>query len=158
MEIWKAVKGYEGLYEVSNLGRVKSLKFGKERILKPSICIGYYQLFLYKKGTTKRITVHQIVAETFLRHTICGHKLVVNHINFIRSDNRVENLEIVTQRENSNKKHLPSSSQYIGVCWHKVINKWMAQIVINGRQKILGYYTSEIEAYLAYQKALANIL
>ena len=61
-EIWKAVKGFEGIYEVSNRGRVKSLKYGKERILKPQQNgIGYFMVDLCHKNKKKRYYVHRLV-------------------------------------------------------------------------------------------------
>lgn len=168
-EIWKPVKGYEGLYEVSNLGRVKSLERiversdGKkytvnERILKARMTLnGYYRINLHNQGVMETINIHQLVAESFLKHTPCGLKLVVNHINFDKKDNRVVNLEIVTQRENANQKHLPSTSQYTGVYWAKANKKWKVSISVNGKSKYLGYFTDEFQASLAYQSALAQL-
>lgn len=157
MEIWKDVIGYEGLYQVSNLGSIKSLgndKTKKERILKDRINkFGYLRVVLYKYGNTKNKSVHQIVAESFLNHTVFGMELVINHKNFIRNDNRVENLEIVTARENSNQKHIESTSKYVGVHFHKLSNKWQSQIYINGKQKYLGLFDNEIDAHNSYQKA-----
>jgi len=161
MEIWKEVKGYEGIYEVSNLGNVKSLNYNgtkKEKELK--ICYdsdGYCIVSLFKNKVSKTRKVHQLVAESFLNHTPNGMKLVVNHINFIRNDNRLENLEIISQRINTNLKHLKSSSKYTGVSWYKSMNKWVSQIKINGKQKNLGYFKTELEAHNAYQKALITI-
>jgi hypothetical protein len=168
-EIWKPVKGYEGLYEVSNLGRVKSLerivkksdgskRTVNERILKPAMnSVGYFYIDLSNQGVKKTRKIHQLVAESFLNHTPCGHKLVVNHINFDRTDNRVQNLEIVTARENSNRKHLTSTSQYTGVYWHKTNKKWCATISVNRKTKHLGRFTDEYQAHLAYQSALAQL-
>lgn len=100
-EIWRDVVGYEGLYQVSNWGRVKSYLRGKERILKPVLeNNGYYSVNLYKKGKLKKFSLHRLVVETFLGEISSG--LVVNHLNEIKTDNRLENLEIVTQRENVN--------------------------------------------------------
>jgi len=99
-EIWKPVKNYEGFYEVSNIGRIKSLindKTRKEKILKQNIACGYLKVNLYFNGVKKCRSVHQLVAEAFLNHKPNGHKLVVNHINFIRTDNRVSNLRWVTK-------------------------------------------------------------
>ena len=158
MEVFKDVKGYEGSYQVSNLGRVKSLKFDKEKILKAGVnANGYLQVNLFKDGKCKARKVHQLVAVAFLGHKPCGMKLVVNHIDIDKLNNNVSNLEIVTARENGNKKHLKSSSKYTGVCWDKRDKKWMAYIRINGKLKNLGYFTDELEASNAYQLKLSEI-
>ena len=152
MEIWKTIEKYPD-YQISNLGNVKSLKFEKEKILKQWIDdLGYCRVDLIKNEK-----VHQLVAIAFLNHNPCKYKLVINHKNFNRQDNRVENLEIVTQRENANKAHIKSSSKYVGVSWHKGSKKWMSRIVINGKRKHLGYFFEEIEASNAYQNALLAI-
>jgi len=122
VEIYKDVIGYEGIYQVSNLGNVKSLKFNKEKVLKTyKNTYGYPSIGLRINGLAKIKQVHQLVAESFLNHKSFGMELVVNHIDFDRANNRVENLEIVTHRENANQKHLKSSSEYTGVSWHKYI-------------------------------------
>lgn len=169
MEIWKTVKGYEGIYQISNLGNVKSLSritlhkgkypiTTKEKILKFSIdTYGYYHFRLFYNGKGKVKKVHQLVAEAFLNHKPDGYNLVVNHKNFIKTDNRVENLEIVTQRENTNQKHIKSSSQYTGVCLDKQMKKWRSSIRINGKSKFLGLFNTEIEASDAYQLKLKSL-
>jgi hypothetical protein len=167
-EIWKTIEDYPN-YQVSNLGRVKSLSrtvflkgkhpfISKEKILKTSIDnSNYYNVNLYEKGKIKTRTVHQLVAIAFLNHKPCGFKLVVNHKDFNKLNNCVENLEIVTQRENSNKKHLKRSSQYTGVYWYKERKKWRSMICINNKNKHLGYFETELEAQQAYQNKLKLI-
>ncbi len=104
MEIWKYVPGYEGLYQASSLGRVKNLQRKKEKIFKASPNKGgYITISLKKNNYTKYFYTHQIIAITFLDFKICGHKLEVDHINNIKSDNRVENLQILTHRDNTFK-------------------------------------------------------
>lgn len=155
MEVYKAVIGHDGLYEVSNLGNVKSFKFGKERQIKPVVgSHGYLTVILSKSGVLKTRTVHSLVAEAFLNHVPCGHKLVINHIDFNRLNNCVTNLEIVTNRENSNRKHIKLSSKFTGVSWYKPTGKWLAQIRINGKVKNIGYFTDELEASVYYENAL----
>ena len=159
MEIYKDVVGYEGHYIVSNLGNVKSIKFNKEKHLKLSKNYkGYLTIMLSIDNIEKRIRVHQLVAESFLNHKRCGMKLVINHIDFNKVNNRVENLEIVTNRENCNQKHLKSSSIYTGVSWDKRCNKWRSNITVNGKLKHLGYFINELEASEVYKKELNNLI
>lgn len=104
-EIWKDVIGYEGLYQVSNLGRVKSLgsdKWHKGKILKPSFDSKGNYLFvgLHKEGKTTQRNIHRLVAETFVNNQ--NHLPCVNHINEIKIDNRASNLEWCTVEYNSN--------------------------------------------------------
>lgn len=97
--IVKPVPGYEGLYEVSDDGRVFSLV--RHRELKPKIDrYGYKAVTLTKNGKPQYITVHRLVAKAFIPNPFS--KRCVNHINEIKTDNRVENLEWVTVKENDN--------------------------------------------------------
>ena len=124
IEIYKDVIGYEGVYQVSNLGNVKSYRNSKERQLKlVKNYAGYLVVCLSINNTKKVRKVHQLVAESFLNHKRCGMELVVNHIDFDKTNNKLDNLEIITNRENSNRKHLKSSSIYTGVYWYKKYNK-----------------------------------
>lgn len=84
-------------------------------------------------------------------------KWVINHKNLNKLDNRKINIEIVSSRENSNKKHLKSSSKYVGVYWHNSSKKWASNIATGGKQKHLGLFETELEAYLAYEKKLNEI-
>jgi hypothetical protein len=158
MEIYKDVIGYEGIYQVSNLGNVKSLIGNNEKMLK--LCRnggGYSTVNLYFNKNMKTRTIHQLVAEAFLNHKPSRYQLVINHIDFNRANNNVENLEVITTRENANQKHLKSSSQYTGVSWDKNRNKWISQIVINKKLKFLGRFINELDASEAYQKALRDL-
>jgi hypothetical protein len=157
MEIWKNINDCPD-YLISSLGNVKSLKTGKEKILKGGLNKdGYIYFILCNNGIMKTKTAHQLVAQSFLNHNPCGNKIVVNHINFIRTDNRIENLEIITNRENTNKKHIKNTSKYIGVGWNINSKKWVSRILINGKRKHLGCFICEIEASNAYQKELLKL-
>jgi len=157
-EIFKDIFDYEGLYQISNLGRVKSLKCNREKILKLSFDTGgYSQVGLCENSIKKTRDVHKLVAIHFLNHTPCGFKLVVNHKDFNKLNNHVNNLEIVTNRVNCNKKHLKSTSKYTGVYWHKRKNKWASSIMINGKLKYLGLFINEEEASDVYQNKLKEI-
>ena len=157
-EEWRDVLGYEGHYQVSDLGRIKTLKcwHGEgHKILKQGEDSKRYRYFtLTLNGREKTGKTHKLVGIAFLNHTPCGYELVINHKNFIKTDNRKLNLEIVTHRENTNKKHIKSTSKYVGVCWNKNANKWQSEIRINGKAKYLGLFNSEVEASEAYLKAL----
>lgn len=101
-EIWKHVKGYEGLYEVSNKGRVKSnIKFHGvlNRIMNPGLSSGYFTLTLYKNKTRKTKRVHRLVAENFIDNQ--KNKREVNHIDGNKLNNNVNNLEWCTSSENT---------------------------------------------------------
>lgn len=168
-EIWKDVTGYEGLYQVSNLGNVKSLsrkvcnitgcRTTKTRLLKLGIdSKGYYMCVLCRDKHRKTKNVHKLVAISFLNHIPNGYDLVIDHVNDNKLDNRVENLQIVTQRYNSHKTQGSYSSKYKGVCWSKNAKKWKSAIVLNKKTIFLGYYTDEHEAYLAYQSKLKQTI
>jgi hypothetical protein len=160
-EIFKDIPGYDGLYQVSNLGNVKSLNYKRsnnEKILKKVICGNYYVVCLSKDNKIKNKYVHQLVAMAFLNHIPNGHGKVIDHINDNPSDNRVENLQIVTQRFNVKKTQGKYSSMYKGVSWDKKFNKWRAMIQINGKQFFLGHYINEEDAHLAYQNTLKQII
>jgi len=165
IEIWKDVVSYEGYYKISSFGLVKSLsriilKRGKypflceERVLKHRLNRGYPSVTLYKNGEHKIIKIHQLVAEAFLNHTRCGYKLVVDQIDNDRTNNKVNNLRIVTQRINADHKRFKSSSIYTGVSWDEKRNKWVSQITINGKKIFLGRFKNEIEASQHYENAL----
>lgn len=156
-EIWKNIPNYDGLYQVSNFGNVKSFKnYRKGSILKPSIGRGYLQLQLCKNSKSKTFFIHKLVSMAFLNHIPCKMKFVINHINFNKLDNRIENLEIVTHRENSNKKHIKSSSQYTGVHFDKSRNNWRSYININKKRINLGRFKTELEAHNAYEIYFKN--
>ena len=156
METWKKIKSYQD-YEVSNLGNVKSLKFNTSKILKPTLnSNGYYIISLSENGIVKKRKLHQLVAQAFLNHIPNGMELVINHKVFNKLNNRVDNLEIISQRQNtSTRKNLhKKTSKYIGVCFKK--GKYEASIQIDGKIHYLGRFTSEYDAHIAYTKKLNN--
>lgn len=111
-EIWKSVKGYEGLYEVSNTGNVKSLS--KNKILNP--CLhkkGYMFVTLTKNKKTKHKYVHRLVADAFIENKLL--KTQVNHIDGNKTNNKVENLEWCTDEENT-KHAYESGLREMKVC------------------------------------------
>ncbi len=172
-EVWKDIPNYEGYYQASNLGRVKSLdrtifdknghkRFYKSRIIKGSINKdGYKKTKLVKDRVKKTLTIPQIIAITFLGHTPNGNTLVVDHLNGNKIDDRVENLRIVTTRENATKCYRSDrenlSSKHHGVSWNSRNSRWIAQIRANGVYVYLGLFINELDASDAYQSALSKI-
>lgn len=111
-EVWKDVPGYEGKYQVSDFGSVKSVartvlnRSKKESFL--SACMSgrkYYSVILFSNNKPKRFSVHQLVAMAFLDHIPNGNKLVVDHVNGIHTDNRLCNLQILSHSENLKKRN-----------------------------------------------------
>lgn len=106
-EIWKPVKGYEGLYEVSNIGRVKSKRANTriadktDRIMKQKVdSHGYYRVNLYKNGKMKAYIVSRMVAEAFIPNPT--NLPQVGHANDDQTNNTVENLYWTDSKENNN--------------------------------------------------------
>lgn len=162
-EIWVDVLGYEEIYAVSNLGNVKSLNYRntkKEKLLSLGRSTkGYVQVQLNKNGVGKTFSVHQLVAIAFLGHKPDGtQKIIVDHINNDKTDNRVVNLQLISSRQNSAKDQKPGISKYVGVTFNNVVNKWHSRITTKNKTKHLGYFNTEIEAYEAYQKELSEII
>lgn len=166
IEIWKDIPDYQGCYQASNIGRVKSLAriikhstgslmFKKERILKPGLITGGYRVVnLCKLGEQHLFKISQLVAMAFMGHIPNGFKTVVDHINNILVDDRLENLQLITNRENSSKDKSNGTSKYIGVSWYKVTKKWRANICVNGKTEHLGYFINEFDASNAYKNRL----
>lgn len=98
VEIWKDIKGYKGLYQVSNLGRVKSFYFKKEKILKLRFTGRYYQAILTKNGKQKSYLIHRLVAIHFIPNP--KNLPTVNHKDENKANNNVDNLEWCTQMYN----------------------------------------------------------
>ena len=131
IEIWKKIKGYEDYYEISNFGRIKSLHRNGLYLRQFRNNKGYLITQLSKNGNSKTFIVHRLVAETFIDNTY--NKEQVNHKNCNKLDNRVCNLEWVTNDEN--KKH----AQEHGLCKSSVkggknkLSKKVNQYTIEGK-------------------------
>lgn len=158
-EIFKFAKGFDD-YMISNFGRVKSLKRNKQSILRPGkLPSGHLYVNLSEYGKKYIKYVHILVAEKFLNHNTCEHRLVVDHIDNDPSNNHVNNLQLISQRENTSKDRFRQnySSKYVGVSWNKLAKKWKVKIYNNGKQEHLGFFKNEYNAHLAYQKRLKEL-
>ena len=159
-EVWKDIEGYEGLYMISDMGRVKSLNYGRtgeEKIIKP--CKhknGYLQVCLCKNSKHNKFLVHRLAATAFIPNP--ENKPCIDHINTIKNDNRVENLKWVTHKENMEnpiskrnspvyckfgKDNLLSKAVFQYTLDGKLIHKWDA---VRDVQRELGFKHSNISA------------
>ena len=158
-EIFKDVPNYEGIYKVSNLGNVKSFKWGKEKQNKSTVdSHGYLTICLTDNEKKQRtIKVHVLVAMTFLNYKPNGKlDFVIDHKNEIKTDNRVENLQIISQRENIQKHHKNKNGS-LGCVFHPQTKKWRSEIHINGFNIHLGLFEEEKDALKAYEIANKEI-
>lgn len=159
-EIWADIKDYEGLYQISNFGRVRNLKkkgVPREKILKSTINGGgYYRITLIKGSKKKHKYIHRLVVEAFIGDV---EDLQVDHINRVSSDNRLSNLRIATLSCNhrNTSKQANCSSKYKGVNWDKGSNKWRARTRKDGKSIHLGLFDTELEAALHYDKRVTEL-
>lgn len=164
-EKWLPVIGYEGYYEVSDLGRVRSLdrlrknKKGfakiKGRIIKTSINPdGYEQLVLQLDGKRNTTCVHKLVAESFLNY-VKSKNMVIDHINNLGTDNRLCNLQIISVSLN-NRKDKKKNTKYHWVIFDKSTNKWRFSFKACGLKFITKRFGTDLEAYLCGINILKN--
>ena len=142
MEIFRKIQNYN--YSISNMGNVRNDR--TNRILQPGIDTnGYYQVNLYKNSKMRHMKMHRLVALAFIENP--DSKPYVDHKNNNKLDNNISNLRWCTLRENNQNASMKSnnSSGYKGVSYYKNLNKWRAQINIDGIKIHLGYYDT-IEA------------
>ena len=153
-EVWKNIPDYDN-YEVSNFGNVKS----KRKTLTPSTNIhGYKVVSLHSNGIKKQWKVHQLVALCFLDYKFENHSLVIDHINGDKIDNRLENIQLISQRENRSKLSKKTTSDHVGVYFQKKTGKYTAMIYVNGKVKYLGSFDNQEDAKAAYDQELNNLI
>ena len=156
-EEWGDIPGYEDQYEVSSTGIVRSkprLKWGGRgwynsngRVLKSHIRnSGYSHVILCKDSKTRCYFIHQLIAMAFWGHTPDGTSgMVVDHIDNNPSNNNIENLQVISHRENCYKdKDAP------GVYWHNKNQKWCAVFTFRYEKKYIGSFDTKAEAKEAY--------
>ena len=154
-EKWKSIKGYEGLYLVSDMGRVKSLdrvtRNGhpyKGRVLIPQKSHKYLRVCLCDSESNKRLrSIHRIVAETFIGES----DLQVDHIDGNTKNNRLSNLQYLSPMENTKKfiKEKYGELKTVGVYFSKARNRWISNIRHKGNRYILGEFPEKTRAIKA---------
>jgi len=155
-EVYKEINGFEK-YQVSNLGNVKTKKTG--RILKPSLNKkdGYYRVVLMNENSKRfNLLVSRLVGLAFLENP--DSKPKVDHIDTIKTNNNLSNLrwaDSIEQGRNRNKWG-NCSSQYKGVSFHKLTNKWQSSIRINYKLIHLGTFQNEHDAAQKYNDYIIN--
>jgi NUMOD4 motif/HNH endonuclease len=131
MENWKDLKGFEGLYQISDYGNIRNNKFVMKQQTDRH---GYKYICLTKNNIQKKFKVHRLVLESFIGD---GSELVCNHIDKNRANNNLNNLEWVTIRENNIHK-FKDKTNHVGVNLKN--GKWYARVQIDGRRTELGYF------------------
>jgi hypothetical protein len=162
-EIFKDIKGYEGLYQISNFGRVKSLSRKrnentnaviKERILTPDLGkAGYHSICFKVKNKTEKYLIHRLVAIHFIHNT--ENKPQVNHINGIKNDNRLENLECVTISEN--RKHAYNTGLQFGPIGEKQGSSKLTESQILEIKERLNKKEKQVNIAMIYNVRQSNI-
>lgn len=167
-EIFKPILGYEDTYKISNYGRVVSLSkkvnYYQEKLKSFEISRGYPRVSLWKNGKGKHFFIHRLVAEAFIPNL--ENKPQINHINGIKTDYRIDNLEWCTSKENIIHSHITglagtiihkktklNKSGYVGVSYCKLTKKWLSRITINNKRIVLEYFINIIDAAKAFDNA-----
>lgn len=142
-------------YMISSTGEIKSLISNK--VMKQYISnVGYPAVRLtIESKKSKLFHVHQLIAIVFFDYSV-ESGLIVDHINNIKTDNRVENLQVISRRLN-NSKECRGKIKYPGVQQDKGRRHFRARIKIDGKYKSLGSFLSQEEAYAAYMRALKTV-
>jgi len=154
------LKDYENEYQINKLGEIKSKKYNyKNKILKPNNNEkGYLRIGLRKNGKKKIYFIHRLLAIQFIPNP--HNYKEVDHFDRNPLNNNLENLRWITpsgNTRNQNKKK-NCSSKYRGVSWDKRNLKWKTAISINGKNKTLGHFETEEEAYECYKKKYEELM
>lgn len=147
---YKAIPGYEGHYKIDISGNVRSIKFGKIKEMKTSLSTrGYKQINLQKEGKASCYFIHQLMGETFLDFK--GEEgMLVDHKDNNPLNNNLDNLQVISNRQNISKDAPNKYSKLAGVSFNKGSNRFVSQIRINGKLKYLGLHDTDLEAHQAY--------
>ena len=156
-EEWKDINGYKGLYQVSNLGRVRSVRYNKERIMELSYSHGYLRVGLYKNNKLKSHSVHRLVAQAFLDNP--DNLPCVNHKDECKTNNHVDNLEWCSHQYNNTygtviqrrtEKNAKTVYQY--TMDGEFVKKWISMKEI---ELELGFHSTNISACCRGKRPMA---
>ena len=141
-EDFKVIKDFEN-YEISNLGNIRVTKTGK---IKKASINRYYTVKLNNNSKSTTYKIHRLIALAFIPNP--ENKECVDHIDRNKLNNSIINLRWATKSENCiNKKVMSNNKSTVsGVCYYPKMGKWRVNIIINGRQKHIGYYENFDEA------------
>lgn len=164
-EEWRDVAGYEGIYQVSSYGRVMRIAKGQGaragHILKPGCCFnGYLIIALCRDGIQRTMNMHRVVAEAFLSRS--ANRDQVNHKNGVRDDNRVENLEWVTNAENQQHAYRELGAMLTHVRGEKHCNSKLTRVDVKKIRHLYatGDFTQQSlgEMFGVHKKTIYNIV
>ena len=148
-EQWKDIEGYDGAYQVSDLGRVRSKKYGDWRVMRPGKDMkGYLRIGLSKENKVKCFSVHRLVAQAFIPNDD-ETKTQINHKNEIKSENRVSNLEWCTAQYNNTYNDLNLRRK--NYKRHKLKDLYRPYLSINENIKIFKANGIECSRYTVIQ-------
>ena len=168
IEQWKSILETKGKYEVSNLGRIRTIdhhvqnRHNKKRFVKGIIRKqvkrkdGYIIAHFYLDGKKWSDYVHRLVWRYFNDKPEPNRKIVIDHIDNNKSNNRIDNLRLISNRDNTTKgmkRKENKKSRFIGVYWRQDREHWFSRILINGKRLYLGSSKCEAQAALLYLKA-----
>lgn len=167
-EIWRSIKNYEDLYEISNYGNVKSLARAwtvgngskishKEIFMKlRNHNSGYYAVTLFKNGKGIDYLVHHLIWDAFGNGLRDGKKLQIDHIDNNKLNNHIDNLQLLTQKENLTKHYL-SKNRGLPIGVYKTGRKFKASIWQKSKRNHLGTFNCPTVAHFAYLLKLKQI-
>lgn len=162
MEIWCDIKGFKGLYKISNMGNIISLERlvnckGNKKRLKKQLTVkqellkcGYYRVTLSKNNTTKRYMVHRLVASHFLLNQ--NKRKIVNHKDSNKTNNNVKNLQWTTSRGNCWHYQNSIGNKNIGVSFVKGMNRYQVSVLYNNKKNYLGSFKDKESAIIKHSK------
>lgn len=162
MEKFKTIGGIYADYEIGDAGTLFSLKNGKRTLMTPQLHYrGYYEYFLYANGKRKTFKAHRLVYMAHVGPIPDG--MQIDHVNGVKTDNRVSNLELVTNRENTMRyrntdRGRCKSSGHPGVYWDEQRHKWQVCLHVGGTRLHLGRFDPDKfdEACTMQEKAYAE--